>query len=278
MPHQTLPCAVKKFLSFLFLLAIFASAQAKIPHLRFFHFGVGANAGTNGLGLDASIGLGRFVQVRAGYTFGHPMAFERNVGVYDEASAIVNAMNINNPDFSARDYSSDVKVRFKPHLNTAHALVDIYPLGRFHITAGAYFGQQTIVELTSSDPIMKTMGYDNLCIMAYNEIYPGLNIQPIGLEVGGHVFAPDATGNLRGEMRVQKVRPYVGIGWGRAVPRRSRIGCSFDLGVQYWGKPEYYCNGEPVLTNGESESGLWKTLGRSPVYPVVTLRLCGRLL
>lgn len=269
---------MKKLLSLLLLLAIFASAQAKTPHLRFFHFGIGANAGTNGLGLDASIGLGRFVQVRAGYTFGHPMAFERNVGVYDEASAIVNAMNINNPDFSARDYSSDVKARFKPHLNTAHALVDIYPLGRFHFTVGAYFGQHSIVELTCSDPITKTMGYDNLYIMAYNEIYPGLNIQPIGLELDGHVFAPDATGNLYGEMRVQKVRPYVGIGWGRAVPRRSRIGFSLDLGVQYWGKPEYYCNGEPVLTNGESESGLWSTLGRSPVYPVVTLRLCGRLL
>ena len=92
---------------------------------------------------------------------------------------------------------------------------------------------------------------------------------------------PDDEGHANAYITVKKVRPYLGIGFGRAVPSASRLNCQIDLGVQLSGKPHVY-NGvsHEELTaegaNGE-DGGHLKTISRMKCYPVLSIRLSGRL-
>ena len=42
--------------------------------------------------------------------------------------------------------------------------------------------------------------------------------------------------------RVLPVKPYVGIGFGRMLPKR-KLGCHFDLGILYRGRWKVHCDG-----------------------------------
>ena len=103
-------------------------------------------------------------------------------------------------------------------------------------------------------------------------------LQPIGLVLGDYFIAPDEEGNIDARIRVSGFRPYLGLGFGRAVPRK-RIGCQFDLGVQFWGSPRVVVNGErlePDRVGDELDDAL-SIVSRIKVFPVLTFRLVGRI-
>ena len=112
----------------------------------------------------------------------------------------------------------------------------------------------------------------------------------IGAKIGKYFFTPDPAdkGNVEANIKVKGFRPYVGLGFGRAVPKK-RIGCQFDLGVQFWGKPEIYIptynktagtyqyekiDGDKA---GDDAGKVLKTISKISVYPVLNFRLVGRI-
>lgn len=261
--------------AFITILALACGIGANAQKNDIFNFGIGLNVGTNGVGLDASIGLTRFVQIRGGVSYVPNMDFHANANVYNEAEAIINAYNLGHNSIAIPGIPQDVDVKVQPNMTTYHALLDLYPSGSFHFTVGAYFGQQDVIRLYTNDGSMQSVHFVN------TEVIDRINtpIDHIGLNVAGNLLTPDAQGNIDAVAKVKEIRPYFGIGFGRAVPRRHRMGCSLDLGVQYWGKPKYECNGfepEQVPSSSNFES-LTSTLSTLPVYPVITLRLCGRI-
>ena len=101
----------------------------------------------------------------------------------------------------------------------------------------------------------------------------------MGSELGDYRLTPDDKGNISAEIKTASFKPYIGLGIGRAVPKK-RIGFMFEAGVQFWGSPKLYCNGDRLTEddfNGE-DGGLMKTLSKITVYPVINFRLCGRIL
>lgn len=259
---------------FITLLAMACGLGASAQQNKTFNFGIGLNLGTNGIGLDASVGMTRFLQLRGGVSYVPKMDVHANANVYNEASAVINAYNLggNNP---LPNIPHNINAKIQPSMTTYHALLDFYPAGTFHFTVGAYFGQQNVIRMYTSDGSMAGAYEANHVIDQVNS-----QVDHIGINVAGNLLTPNASGNIDGVAKVQKIRPYVGLGFGRAVPRKHRMGCSLDLGVQYWGTPKYESNGfEPdqVPSTNNFES-LASTLSTLPVYPVVTFRLCGRIL
>lgn len=254
------------------ILALTCSLGASAQKKDVFHFGVGANLGTNGVGLDASIGLTRFVQIRGGISYVPQMDFNTNVKLHNEGEPVLQgAFNI----------PEKINVKVQPNMTTYHALLDLYPARRFHFTVGAYFGKHTPLKVFTDDGSLMEVTKANQTLALHNAAFPNDQVDPIGLQLGDRIFTPDSNGNVEAELRVKKMRPYFGIGFGRAVPRKSRVGASFDLGVQYWGKPAYYCNGEEINPSSIDEinsNKVWSTLSTIPVYPVVTLRIAGRII
>ena len=103
-----------------------------------------------------------------------------------------------------------------------------------------------------------------------------------GIVIGDYIVGFDQNGYAHGAIKVNSFRPYVGIGFGRSVPRK-RFGVSGDLGVQFWGKPKVYekqtgMDLEVTKDDLGSESNkYYDVISKFPVWPVLTIRFTYRL-
>ena len=124
-----------------------------------------------------------------------------------------------------------------------------------------------------------------------------------GLELGNtaniysqYSLVTDENGNIEIDMKVNAFKPYVGIGFGRAVTKH-RVGVQFDLGVQFVGRPGMFGNvkyfdydaGDFVtrterlergrITNDEYEDidDAIRIMEKFRVYPVLKIRVNGRI-
>ena len=293
------------------LLSLGASAQV--------HFGIGAGAGTTGIALDASFTLGKYVGVRGGVDIMPQFKVSKDIDLKTEdANKRLSQLTFEITELNKKLYDAgmqQVKLDQYPGGNlpekmeiegklkntTGHVLIDLYPGGgSFHFTVGAYFGPDEIIDVYN-----KESGFLNP-INAYNEAIinanspsadPGVkqvvnqyNLKMIGGELGDYFVTPNPAenGDVRAYAKVKGFRPYVGLGFGRAVPKK-RIGCQFDLGVQFWGKPEIYVPTYDKAAKtyqyekiegdkaGDDAGKVLKTVSKVSVYPVLNFRLVGRI-
>ena len=293
------------------LLSLGASAQV--------HFGIGAGAGTTGIALDASFTLGKYVGVRGGVDIMPQFKVSKDIDLKTEdANKRLSQLTFEITELNKKLYDAGMKqvnldqypggnlpekmeIEGKLKNTTGHVLIDLYPGGgSFHFTVGAYFGPDEIIDVYN-----KESGFLNP-INAYNEAIinanspsadPGVkqvvnqyNLKMIGGELGDYFVTPNPAenGDVKAYAKVKGFRPYVGLGFGRAVPKK-RIGCQFDLGVQFWGKPEIYVptydkaaktyqyekiDGDKA---GDDAGKVLKTVSKVSVYPVLNFRLVGRI-
>jgi hypothetical protein len=108
-------------------------------------------------------------------------------------------------------------------------------------------------------------------------------VEKLGVEMGNYFLEPTPSGDLDASIQVKGFRPYLGLGFGRAVPK-NRVGVQFDLGAQFWGTPNVYvngANGEHKLSEGDTkgkDGGALKIISKIAVFPVLNLRIVGRIL
>lgn len=240
----------------------------------FNHLGVGLSVGTDGLpGIDLSTKVTDYVGVRLGYGFMPKFKFKQDVDY----------------TYHGSDYTTEGE--FKLNNGTFKMLFDIYPAPKstsFHVTAGFYAGSSELITLKNTEsPI------------------PG--IDPVDYGSGGitlgnpehnKFIGTDLDGNVKGRVKVNGFRPYLGIGFGRSVPN-TLCSVNFDLGVQFWGKPGVYGNvkyfdyeeGDFVIRNERLERGRITTdnedykdiseairiMEKFRVYPVLKIRVNCRI-
>lgn len=245
------------------LVSVGVQAQEEEDNNLFNHLSVGVTAGTPGVGIDVAMPACDFVQLRAGISVFPKIKFDTDLNLASYAET--------DPDDSYL-FPSSVGIEAKVGFVTGKFLVDLYPFsGSFHITAGAYFGGSSIVKAyNTEDGLLKD-------VADYNARVP--ESERIGYELGNYLLTPDENGNVNAEIKTSSFKPYVGLGFGRAVPR-NRIGFMFELGCMFWGSPKLYCNGEQLTEEdfGGDEGGVIKTLSKINIYPVINFRLCGRIL
>ena len=104
------------------------------------------------------------------------------------------------------------------------------------------------------------------------------NIYPFGKKSGFFVAAGGYFGgDVNGALRVNKFRPYIGIGTGHFVPKR-RINFSWEIGVQFHGKPKLYANGEIVnLSEVTDDDTYQKIMDKLTEWPVLKFTLSGKI-
>lgn len=270
--------------------------------------GIGVGVGTTGITIDASTTLNRWLGVRAGVNIfpkfklstDLDLGTERDGGNVADLSGI--AHNINNAagstiiDIPNGGFPETIDVEGKLSNTTFHFLVDVYPFktSSFRATVGFYIGGKELISVyNKQDGILKSVTQWNE-IVAKPTVLPesarpyAENRDMIGAELGDYFITPDQSGNLKATIEVAAFRPYIGIGFGHAVPRKSRVGCQFDLGVQMWGTPKVYVpiydretgrySREALEADRSGEGGdAIKLLSNFSVYPTMTLRLVGRI-
>lgn len=247
---------MKKYLKF--ALAFFlgaasmsSSAQSLTDPYLFNHLGVDVNVGTLGIGFEFSTPVSHFVTMRAGATFMPKITFNTDVdGTYT-------ATYLNNTQ--TQDFTMDVK----GDLSRAqgHVVFNIYPFAShssFYVAAGGYFGGNKILKITGHS--------DELA-----------NIADASVEIGDYEIPVDEHGNVKGGLRVNSFRPYLGLGFGRPVPH-GRLNFGVELGVQFMGKMQVYTDYGTIDDLLEESDDDWqKWIDKLQVYPVLKFTLSGRI-
>ncbi len=242
----------------------------------FNHLSGGVTLGTDGIGIEVAAPLTYNFSVRMGYSFMPKFKYSKSINAGTDIA------------FLAYPNSQDVDVEGKLNMGDFKLLFDWYPFqtSSFHVTAGAYLGKSKVVDIYNASPFIKQDSWGSK-----------------GLELGSgantYTLVSNAkTGDVRAEVKTNSFKPYVGVGFGRAVPK-GRVGVQFDLGVQFWGKPEVWgdinkanehtgmfeTNYEKIdknrITNSKSDYQDIKDaidkIERVGVYPVLTLRINGRI-
>jgi len=228
-------------LTILFFSATTALAQSDI----FNHLAIGAGVGTQGISVDLATTLTKYAAVRAGVNF--------------------------MPNFSVKDHFSgtysgvraDYQAKAEFARTTFEIDVDFYPVSNLFITAGLSFGGEKVGKIKGE--------------VTTSTAVPAEYLNDSRVNIGEY-SVPVKDGKVDAAIEVHKVRPYFGIGYGRAVPK-GRVACRIELGVQLHGKPVPTSPYGPVVKTGvEADDDISKVVNKLTVYPVLKFRIAGRIL
>lgn len=259
---------------FVFALAVLFGAQGMLAQEEsagkskkvekfgiFDHMSIGVAGGTTGLGFEVAAPITDFVQMRVGYHFLPRFGFttyNKNID-YTHDGGIKDKTN----------------VEFKLNMGNADILFDIYP-GRktmFHFTAGAFIGRNDIITAHNTNEIYGVDEGEGLLI---NDYVIGPYVRDPNDSKYGYCFA---------KIKTKKFKPYLGIGVGRAVPKK-RVSVCGDFGVMFWGEPGVYAENKydgdvrvrkEDLGDDVDDGGAFKIISKVKVYPMITLRINGRI-
>ena len=257
---------MKKLFIFTLLTAVISvnvKAQGYFSENMFNHIAVGVTAGTPGFGFDVATTVGNHFQLRAGYSAMPEIKVSTNLDTYFR-------------DYYSAERNIEEKYDFEGKLDLGNfkLLVDYFPFtgSSFHITAGAYIGGSKIVKFYNKDAgsLMAITNYNN-------SVGDG---QQIGLSLGDYLLKPNNEGNVDASIKVSGFKPYIGTGFGRAVPKKNRVGVMIEFGCQFWGSPKVYAFDDKLESEdiGSDDGEAIKILSKITVYPVINLRICGKIL
>lgn len=249
----------------LFLLAFatlfgLQTAQAQKTTLGIFnHVGLGVSVGTDGIGFDVAAPITDYAAVRAGMSIFPTIKYDDDVKI----------------DSKSKSFSkNEVNVEGKLNMKDFKFLVDLYPskYSSFHFTAGAFIGPEKLITAYNTESFLDPSEW-------------GVS----GVKLGDYRVTSDKNGNVEANIEVAGFKPYVGIGFGRAVPKKSRVTVSCDFGVKFWGEPGVYTwttdnfgnRSYNKLTKEDVDEDdadkAFDIMSKIVVYPVLNIRLTGRI-
>lgn len=253
------------------------------------HVSVGIGLGTTGIDIEAATTITSFLQVRAGMNFVPNAKLSADIDLESASGkSIPSSINVNGYGQVNLPNAKDISAEAKLNFNDFHLLADLYPSknSSFHITAGFYVGKADILEAynTNRQEELKTIRDFNHLEGQFAALKPYesqvfAQTDRIGAKIGDNFIEPDENGEVRASLRVKSFKPYLGIGFGRAVPRKNRISCQFNMGVQFWGSPKIMCNGQDLFKSNSDKNSddVYKAISKANIYPVISLRLNGRI-
>ena len=232
---------MKKVILLVMMAAVSLIGYAAQP--IFNHLGANVGVGTTGISVELATPITNFVQMRAGVSI--------MPGITFNADADVNYTVMGQHRTSTAELTGDLgRVQGQVIFNIYPATTRI-PL---YVAVGAYFGANDLLKITGHSDELQAQGGGDVVI-------------------GDYTIPVDANGNVDGGIRVKNFRPYVGLGWGRAVPGKL-LNFSIDLGVQIHGTPKLYTNNGVIKTSDIDDNNTFnKIMDMVKVYPTLTFRL-----
>ena len=239
-------------------------------------FSLSAGVGTTGVTADLGTMVTDFIGIRGGIDFMPKFKYSTDLSL----TLVNQTVDLDISSIPERK----VEVQGTLHNTTGHALLDFYPLidRDFHVTIGAFIaGNDKTVDITTEESeLLKKVADLNARRGDYAQI--PISYGQVAAKMGDYNIMPADDGTANAYIKVKKLRPYLGIGYGRVVPTsESRLNFQIDAGVQFTGKASVFngMNGEEITADkvrGE-DGGYLKTISRISFYPVISFRVVGRL-
>ena len=228
----------------------------------FNHLGVAVSVGSDGIGFDIAAPIGNMFAVRAGMSIWPRITYKTDVDPGTNSKSFI------------LNKDGKIDVEGKANVTDFKLLLDYYPFKKssFHVTAGAFIGTPKVVTVYNSGQFLQKDEWGKA-----------------GIQHGDYKIASDENGNINLDVKVHSFKPYLGVGFGRAIPRK-RVGVTFDLGVQFWGTPGIWTDvkddfGDKSYRKLTEQKNGNKDLNKAidnvskiVVCPVLNVRLCGRIL
>lgn len=259
------------------LLAGVGSVMAQSDYKRgiFNHVGLNVGAGTEGISVGVAAPVTNFLEVEAGVNIMPSFKLSGDLDVDVSTSSLPQLPNVQYPT------SATIHAEGSFDRTTFNVKANLYPFGggsKFFIAAGLSIGGEKIAEVTGSCDELRDFSNKYL---KNNQTLEQQFRKAISANLGGYNLELDENYNLQGDIRCKNVRPYLGLGFGRLVPK-NRIGCRFELGCQFMGKLKVYQNGNEIdidkALEDAGEDDLSKFVKDLKVYPVLKFSLTGRIL
>ena len=246
---RTLLCVISLALSGVIVSDVMAQKELGV----FNSLAVGVGVGTTGIDVNVATPITSHFDLRGGFSIMPNFSMSTDVDVDVEAMEGVSVPSTIGMEGSIKRVSGELLVNYYP-----------FKKGSFFLTAGAYFGGGTLLKINGhSDELKELVAEAGKAVVV----------------IGDYTIPVDKNGNVSGGLKVSNFRPYVGLGFGRAVPKK-RLGVMFELGVQFHGKPDVYTdygNVNNLLDEVDPDDTFSKIMDKLTVYPVMKIRLCGRI-
>ena len=266
---------MKKILMMAILCLVFTtSGFAQFKRTAFNHVGLNAGVGTEGISIGVAAPVSNFVELEAGVDILPKfLSISEQMNITADASIIVQGQSVRIPNSKV-----DVDADFS---RTAfHAKANIYPFGgnsKFFVAAGFAMGGAKLAKLSGhSDDLAQF-------ISKYPE-YSDEILKNVGADLSDYNIKFDKNGDINADLRCNSFRPYLGLGFGRVVPK-NRLGFRWEIGCQYMGKLKVYQNGSEVDVRkalndsmGEDGGDIADIVDKLKFYPVLKLQIVGRIL
>lgn len=266
---------MKKILMMAILCLVFTtSGFAQFKRSAFNHVGLNAGVGTEGISIGVAAPISNFVELEAGVDIRPKiLKISGKANITTDASIIVQGQTVRIPDSEV-----DIDADFSRTAFLAKA--NIYPFGgnsKFFVAAGFAFGGAKLAKLSGhSDDLAQF-------ISRYPE-YSDEILKNVGAELSDYNIKFDKNGDINADLRCNSFRPYLGLGFGRVVPK-NRLGFRWEIGCQYMGKLKIYQNGSEVDVRkafndsmGEDGGDIADIVDKIQFCPVLKLQIVGRIL
>ena len=257
------------------LLTSVGSVMAQNEYKRglFNHVGLNVGAGTEGISVGLAAPVTGFFEVEAGVNVMPSFKLSGDLDVDVNTSSLPQVPTVTYPT------SATIHAEGSFDRTTFNVKANLYPFGggtKFFIAAGLSIGGEKIAEVTGSCDELRKFSQSLPTQELKNEFR-----QAVSANLAGYNLQFDENYNVQGDIRCKKVRPYLGLGFGRLVPK-NRLGMRLELGCQFMDKLKVYQNDTEIDINKALEDAgdddLSKFVKDLKIYPVVKFSFTGRIL
>ena len=239
------------------------------------HVGINVGAGTEGISVGLAAPVTSFFELEAGVNVMPSFKLSGDLDVDVNTSSLPQVPNVQFPK------EATIHAEGSFDRTTFNVKANLYPFGggtKFFIAAGLSIGGEKIAEVSGSCDELRDFSNRNL------KNNPDLEKQfrnAVSANLAGYNLQFDENYNVQGDIRCKKVRPYLGLGFGRLVPK-NRLGMRLELGCQFMDKLKVYQNDTEIDINkaleDAGEDNLSKFVKDLKIYPVVKFSFTGRIL
>ena len=257
------------------LLTSVGSVMAQKEYKRGFlnHVGINVGAGTEGISVGLAAPVTGFFELEAGVNVMPSFKLSGDLDVDVNTSSLPQVPTVTYPT------SATIHAEGSFDRTTFNVKANLYPFGggtKFFIAAGLSIGGEKIAEVTGSCDELRKFSQSLPTQELKNEFR-----QAVSANLAGYNLQFDENYNVQGDIRCKKVRPYLGLGFGRLVPK-NRLGMRLELGCQFMDKLKVYQNDTEIDINkaleDAGEDDLSKFVKDLKIYPVVKFSFTGRIL
>lgn len=305
-------------------LALAASLIAGVAQAQeaFKHLGLSVEAGTTGLGVNLSYPIVTdHLVLTLGYnlpTFALTKDADLSVGAVngkiDQANNAISTYNnivqdLNEQGLNTNNYQTietikrldAVGAEVEAEINFVNykAFLEYYPTTKsnFHFTVGVFSGNGEWVNIKATANREAWETYEQarrLNALIPNNVPNHPEIKPVegldecmkfNVDDQTILLKPESNGVMHARLAVEKIKPYVGIGFGNSVPSK-RVGFQMELGAYYQKSPVFESASpntvfldkyDSSVSSIDQVDNIMQTIRKISWYPQLTFRITGRL-